>query len=377
MLTEYILFGRICYDERFHQYIYRYKGNWMSKTVRLIDIANKAGVAPATVSHVLRGTGKNVRISAATKKRVLEISRQLNYTPNLAARQLIENSSKMIGVLIDPRPTEENAVRLAEISNYARSRGYHLMILHETPEPKRIRECLSEFAGRGVEGLICVHHVYPKNPSLVAEIISDNFSNVVFLDKPASDGQSYVSVDYERVGELAVDYLFSKGYENIGLVLPELVWYASPKIRDGYIHAMQRAGRSINSANKHIWISNKDVYSDLTHIDRNTIDKLIEEFIIPNNIQAIITRDDHWAAQLINCLKLRGINVPNDIAVVGCGNWYISRYVQPALTSFDLQLQKVSQTAVDMLIEKLKGTTKLKTQKSIMIEPKLIIRESA
>ncbi len=347
----------------------------MSKTVRLIDIADKAGVAPATVSHVLRGTGKNVRISSATKKRVLEISRELNYTPNLAARQLIENSSKIIGVLIDPRPTEENAIRLAEISNYARRMGYHLMILHETPEPERIRECLSEFAGRGVEGLICVHHVYPRNPSLVAEIISTNFNNVVFIDKPAISGQSYVAVDYERVGQLAVEYLLRKGYKNIGLVLPELVWYASPKIKDGYVRAMQQAGEKVND--RHIWISNKDVYSDLTHIDRDTIDVLIDDFIVPNNIQAIITRDDYWAVQLINCLQKRGMSVPEDIAIVGCGNWHISQYIQPMLTTFDLQLSRVSQSAVDVLIEKLKGETKLKTQKSVMIEPKLIVRESA
>lgn len=343
---------------------------------RLVDIAKKAGIAPSTVSHILRNnTGKNVRISDATRQRVIEIARELNYKPNLAARQLIENSSKMIGVLIDPRPTEENAVRLSEISSYARSKGYHLMILHEAPLPERIHECLNEFSGRGVDGLICVHHVYPKNRTLIPEILVDNFENIVFLDKPAIKGQVFAAADYEKAAYMATEYLLECNYKRIGLAMPDDAWYAAPKMRDGYVKCLREVADS-DSGEEYIWVSGKDVDCDLTHVDAGAVERLIDELIIPCKIDALITRDDHWAAQVVNSMRGRGMVVPDDVAVVGCGNWHIARYVQPPLTTIDLHLKAVAQTAVDLLLDQLSGSSNIEERKGIMIEPELIVRES-
>ncbi len=153
----------------------------MKMPVRMVDVARRAGVSVSTVGLVLNNAGSGSRrVGKETANKVRRIAEELNYTPNLAAQQLIKNKSAIIGVLMDPRPSEENSIRLSEIESRARELGYHLLVMHEQPRPEHVRECINELLGRGIDGLICVHHVYPHQPAMVAKLVSAHIGNVIF-----------------------------------------------------------------------------------------------------------------------------------------------------------------------------------------------------
>jgi DNA-binding LacI/PurR family transcriptional regulator len=341
----------------------------------MVEIAEKAGVSAATVGFVLNGAGKGSRrVSDKTAIRVRQIAKDLNYRPNQIARQLVGKGSKTIGVLIDPNPSESNSIRLAQITIHARECGYHTMTLHEKPDPQLVSECMDEFTARGVDGLICVHHVYPGKPDLVAKIVDSAITNVVFIDEPAIKNATYIGTDYVDGTAQAVKYLHAQKKRRIGLALSDVQWYSGPRIRQGYIQGMRELGIKLDE--NLIWIGDQDVNSDLEHISPGIAGKILDDLVLRERVDAIIACDDFWSAQLLNELSIRGVHVPNDVALIGLGNYHISDYTRPALTSMDLQYEYIARTSVDMLLKMIDSEKKYKPER-ILVKPKLVIRASA
>ena len=348
----------------------------MKMPVRMVDVARRAGVSVSTVGLVLNNAGSGSRrVGKETANKVRRIAEELNYTPNLAAQQLIKNKSAIIGVLMDPRPSEENSIRLSEIESRARELGYHLLVMHEQPRPEHVRECINELLGRGIDGLICVHHVYPHQPAMVAKLVSAHIGNVIFIDEPALENASYVGADYVEGNRQAVQYLLDKGRNRIGLVLTDIEWYSGPRVKRGYIEGLKQQG--IEADENLIWISNQDVYSDLVHISPEIANQVIDKLIVEQQADALIASDDYLAAQIINCLNERGYKIPDDVAIVGNGNRQIANYTRPMLTTIDFKINVVAQRAVDLLIKKISNERKYKSVDQVMIAPELVIRKSA
>lgn len=354
----------------------------MANNVRMIDIAKKAEVSLATVGKVLQGTGgKNVRVSQETASRVREIARKFNYKPNLVARQLAIKKSYTIGVLIDAQPLPQNSIRLAEMGSRARQRGYHLMTLFEQAEPTLVNECLEEFRGRGVDGMICMHHVYPGQPELVPNLICESgIENVVFIDEPAIPNASFIGSDYMELGRNMVEYMLSKGYKKIALAINDLDWYTGPRVYRGYMEALVEHGMSPDK--KLVWIGteNKPQGKDPHKIDEAVAKRIIKDLVVDQKAYAIMTVEDYWAVQLINTLKDQGYSVPKDVGIVSAGNRDISEFVRPKLTVADLQYRQVARGAIDMLIDMIENNENNghKTdEERIFVPPKIIPGDSA
>ena len=93
------------------------------KPVRLSDVARSAGVSRVTVSHVLHGSGSNVRVRDATRERVLQAARQMGYRPNRTAQQLRGARSKILGVIVDTWNLPVMSSRLAALEQEATRQG--------------------------------------------------------------------------------------------------------------------------------------------------------------------------------------------------------------------------------------------------------------
>src|SRR5262245_955819 len=103
---------------------------------RLIDVARQAGVSRATAAQVLNASGgQSVRVSEATRKRVLAVARAVDYRPNRVAQQLKGGRSRLLGVLLDSVNMEVMSNRLAALERRARQQGYRLTIgqVHQDP----------------------------------------------------------------------------------------------------------------------------------------------------------------------------------------------------------------------------------------------------
>ncbi len=350
----------------------------VNKNFRIIDIAEKAGVSRAAASLVLTGTGRGrVRVSKETSQKIRTIAAELNFTPNLAAQQLAGKKSKLIGLLTSNIQSELNNTRLAEIEMHARNHGYHSLIMHgidfTASNKDDLEECVSELISRGIDGIICFPHMFPDDPAYIPRMVSSRIKNVVFIDKPAIDGFSWVGPNYADGSRQAVRYFLNSGRTRIGLAISDLKWYSGPLMKNGYTEELANQGLEVDESL--IWVANRDDSNISQDLSPKLAEDIVDYLVHEKQADAIYAINDYWAGQITTCLKEQGINVPYDVAVLGWGNTHFVNYIRPMLTSIDLQLKRVSAIAVEMLIDLLENENT--EAKEVLIKPTIVIRGSA
>ena len=164
------------------------------KPVRLIDVAKRAGVSGATISHVLHGSGGNIRVSEATRRRVLRVARQLSYKPNRNAQQLRGMRSRILGVIVDTWNMPVMSNRLSALEQEATRRSYRLIIGQGRNDPQRIREYLDDFESRGVEAILCLVDLMRGDQQKLHPLFGAG-AKLVFHGKPIVPGAACVHVD--------------------------------------------------------------------------------------------------------------------------------------------------------------------------------------
>jgi len=105
-------------------------------------------------------------------------------------------------------------------------------------------------------------------------------------------------------------------------------------------------------------------------------DEMIDKWILPAKLDAVIAYSDEWAVPLLKALKRRGIRVPDDVAVASIDNLDIARACEPELTSLDPQNSLLIKHVSKSVIELVKGNEPTLDQRTIVVKPKLIIRKS-
>ena len=339
------------------------------KRTRLIDIAEAAGVSKITVSKVLNGCGgNNTRVSAKTAEKVKKIALSLNYSPNLAARQLSGNKSRLLGVHIDAKAPENTHDSLSIIERYASEKGYRCVVGYLHGETKRAHEYVSDFLGRNVEGVICLSHNYPDNGGELAKIFSV-FQNRVFIEPPIDDDIStYVATDHRRGAFLLTHHLIELGHHRIALILPGIRYRQMLEREAGYKDALKSTKKRFDASL--IWRSEASLEANETDM----VDVL--DFLLPASPDAVIAPGDGGAMWLIRILRSRGISVPEKISVTGFDLWNISQSFTPSITTVDLGHKKVALKAVSTLLDKIASQDVRTMEENIVIPPELVVAES-
>ena len=168
----------------------------MSKagTVRLVDVAKRVGVSHAAVSSVLSVNRKgSIRVGKATSENIRRVAREMDYQPNIAARQLKGKRSHIVGVIIDSYAPQIAFDRLSEIEQSLNRYGYRLMVGQSHGDIKHLQQYAADFLSHGVDGVVCISHDYPDSGAKVAGIYS-RFKNIVFIGKPSGqeDKKCYI-----------------------------------------------------------------------------------------------------------------------------------------------------------------------------------------
>jgi len=346
----------------------------MGKKVTIVDIAKEAGVSQGTVGRVLNKT-KGSKISEHTAIKIRKIAKKLSYKPSIIAQQLAGVSSKTIGVLLDPALVEYNYLRLREIENKAHTLGYRLIIGFERLDPELVRKHIDDFLGRQVNGVICIQHDYPSQPDLVPNVLVSNVKHVIFIDKPAIDNTSYIGIDIVDGSRQLVEYLLGRGRRRIGLTLADLAWNEPIRQKQGYVEGLRSQGISVDE--QLIWVGGQLVRPNTKHISIEIADQIINTLVVDNKADAIMANTDNWAAQLVNRLLYKGYRVPQDVAIVGYGNFSVANYTRPRLTTLDLPIQRVAHTAVNTLVNMIEDDKKFDVCTSSVFKANLVIGESA
>jgi LacI family transcriptional regulator len=327
--------------------------------VTMLDIAKGLNVSVVTVSKVLRNKGK---ISAATRKRVLQRAKELNYQTNWIARSLVTRRTFTIGLLL-PDITHPFFAEVAKaVAETVRPHGYHVIISYFEEDPELERKEAASLVARQVDGLIAASA--QSNSELFEGILARKMP-LVLIDRPiAGVPASFVGADNEAIGKLATNHLIAQGCTRIAHLRGPKIGIAAARLA-GYRHALQK--HDLPVVPKYI-VGARYVDSS----GYSAMRKLLQAQPVPDGV---FCYNDPVAIGAIKAISEAGLKIPGDIAVVGAGNVHYSDVLAVPLTTVDQGTAQIGRQAAELLMEQIGVKKKPRTRK-ILITPKLVVRQS-
>jgi LacI family transcriptional regulator len=329
--------------------------------VTMLDIARDLNVSVVTVSKVLRNQG---RISAATRKRVLQRAKQLHYQMNWVARSLVTRRTFTIGLLL-PEFTHSFFSEIARsVAQTVRPHGYHMIISGFEEDPELEVSEAESFLARQVDGLI-IASAQPARCLDLFRRIQKRDVPYILIDRPVKGLKaSFVGVENREIGRIATEHLIAKGCRRIGHLRGPKMGIADDRY-EGYRRALLQAGLCVQA---------RYVVSGGLG-DEAGYDGMKQLLRVRPRVDGVFCFSDPVAIGAMKAIQDHGLNVPNDISVVGAGNVHYSDVLAIPLTTVDQGTAETGRCAAELLLEKIeaKGATKLR---KILIEPRLIERDS-
>ncbi|WP_119070502.1 LacI family DNA-binding transcriptional regulator [Aggregatilinea lenta] len=337
----------------------------MSKNVTLKDVARKAGVSYQTVSKVL---SDQMRVTPEVRNRIYAAVEELDYRPNVAARNLRTQYSYLLGYSWQPdrhyyfNPVLEEFQQ--SVVEAAEELGYHILLFPQRQDQDLV-EIYQELVLTGrVDGFILsgLEYYDPRVPAL-------NRLNVplVAFGRTDSDHEfPYVDVDGQAGIYQAVRHLMDLGHQQIAILCwPETSRVGTERL-SGYLQAMEEAGLPVDPA----WIVRGEREYDFGY---GAAPQLLD---LPTSRcpTAIVTMHDLIALGVIRAAEERGLQVGHDIAITGFDNVPVVRYFRPGLTTLQQPVWEVGARVVRLLVSLLRNEDPGPQQ--VLLAPNLIIRES-
>ena len=313
------------------------------KSVSARDVAEAAGVSRTTVSFVLNNTpGKS--ISEGTRQRVLSAAAELGYRPNEAARALALSKRRTFGLVICHSQfayTDAFIMRVIEGMTLAVNRARVRLVVH--PISLTDADYLDIARQLDVDGLVLIN-THDNDPGL-EELIRSGFPSVAMDDLPDLP-ISQVFVDGQRAAETAVQHLIDLGHTDIGMISHARGVYAAARQRIAGYHArLDRAGISARE--------DLLVYGDFS--ERSGYDAMRQLLALEDPPTAVFAGNDVVAYGAIDAIRESGLRIPDDVSIVGFDDDYISRYLNPPLTSVIIPAAGMGSTAVSILAAEVNG----------------------
>ncbi len=329
------------------------------------EMADLIGVSPTTVSNVIHG--KTKQVSKETIEKIGKILREHHYVPNMSARNLAQNSSKIIGVIIQYGNVGDlSAIQspfhgeiVGAIEAAIRKMGYYMMVYC----PEDIDEIMMFMTTWNVDGLI----VMGLGPEECQKVKRNTQRPVVFIDCYfLKDDIDYINVgleDEQGTCEI-VRYLIENGHKKIGFGSSHDLGVDGERWK-GYCRAMEESGMLVSKES--------DFY--LLRLDpKMMIDDLERIFEARNKVTAFLFTTDYLAVNAIRYFKERGLNIPQDLSVVGFDDNILGKTVSPGLTTVRQDPSLKGRLAVEQLFKLIDGIPL--EESKIFLPAQLVIRET-
>ena len=329
--------------------------------ITLQDVAEKANVSVATVSRVMNG---NYPVKSETRETVLKVIKELNYIPNMQARELTKQKSTTIGVVVPSINNMFFTELVYGIENELKTNSLSIILACTNGDSDEEQKCVNNLISRNVSGIIVAG---PGTENIKAKFY-DNISHkipLVFINSEYMDSNiSYVSNDEASGAKIALNYLLDNNHKDILFV----------RGKDSYSYDIKE------KIYKEIMAKNFDS-SKIINIGNgntsDTVDNTMNIFLdILNNRSstAVFACNDLMAVGVLNACKKLGIKVPNEISIIGYDNIPLSKFVEPKLTTMDQNMFFLGANAAQLLVEKINCDNKF--SKRIILNNSLVERET-
>lgn len=354
----YIIEGLNDFHRNYVQFMSRRNGV-VKMAVTIYDVAKLAHVSVTTISKILNH--KDYDISDETRQRVLNVIKEVNFTPNELARSLVTKRTNVLGLLIPDISNLYFADMARGVEDGANRLGYNVILCNTDENQKKEQEYLEILKGRGTDGVIIVpiagsDTVFSSDfnfekPYVILDRVYDNTENNLFQ----------VRFDNVKGGYLATKYLIEKGHKRIGIISgPENDGTTKDRLK-GYKLALEESHIALDDSI--VFYGNYKFDSGVTGADN----------LIRKDITSVFAFNDLMASGAYKAITAHGLKIPRDISVIGYDNVYLSEMLDPALTTISQPKYEMGKVAATMLIKLLK---KNQQETEAAFAPTLIERQS-
>ncbi len=336
----------------------------MYKEITIYDLGKALNLSAATISRALND---HPSINRDTKKKVVEIAKQLGYRSNNIASNLRMQKNYTIGVILHRLNSNFTTSVLAGIEKVTTASNYDLVIGHSSEIAAKEVINVHNFFNNRIDGLIATLAFDTENLDHYEPFFNRNIP-VVFFDRVDESSKGVkVTIDNFKAGYEATKHLIDQGCKRIVHITSNLNRNVYLQRYNGYLSALNENNIPFDESLLFI----NDLSKDSCTICAKHIANLIP---LPDGI---FTANDLSAAICIQVLKEHNIKIPNDIAVVGFNNDLISTIIEPQLTTINYPGINMGEVAATHLLNQLQGKKVDNNNYTIILKSELIIRNSS
>ncbi|MET0299947.1 MAG: LacI family DNA-binding transcriptional regulator [Flavitalea sp.] len=336
------------------------------KKISLKDIALLAGVSPSTVSFVLNGKEKQMRISEDLANKVRAVATKEGYKPNQVAVSLRTGQSKILGLIVESIGGTFFGALAKVIEKEADKYGYRIVYCSTENDPAKGREMLRVLSHSNVDGYMMTpvegmeKDVMELLKSKRPVVLIDGY----FPDIPAP----YVLVNNAAGVTQGMNHLISRGYSKIGFVTVDIDLVQIREREQAYIAALK----------KHKLGANRKLMLTLEYnYDKQAGVKAISKFIKDHpEMDAIFFATYYLGISGLQSVQELKLRIPKDLAMVCFDDHDIFALYPPGVTTIAQPVEQIGITAVSLLIQQLGKDKKTITQARVEIDGDFIQRGS-
>ncbi len=351
--------------------------------VSIKDVAQKAGVSTATVSHVINQT-RFVR--EETRQKVLTAIESLNYHPSAIARGLATNSTQTIGLIVSDITNPFFTAVARGVEDQFNQHGFHTIFCNTDEDPAREDEYLRLLFAHQIDGLI-IAPTGTRSDRLIR--MAEANIPIVLLDRKSPDIKApFVTADNEDGAYQATKFLLELGHQRIGVLTGlESISTLTDRV-NGYKRALQEHelpideslivhadSRSHSNQSHHLNENTASPPKSLTNLQMTptafqALHKLLD---LPNRPTAIFVNNNQMTLGAFYALKERGLHCPEDISLISFDDHDWAPLFSPALTVIRQPTYQLGKTAAELLIKLINQDD---FEMPLYLPIQLIVRES-
>jgi len=341
--------------------------------ITITDIAKESNVSISTVSRVLNG---NARVSPDKLKRVEEVIRKYNFSPNALARGLISKQTKTLGVILPDISNPYFSSMFLEIERFALEAGYSILLCntlfggssHGIRNAKEESYYFQMMIDKQVDGVLIIGGqldliTVDNNYKLALKRLADQLPLVVIGKKIENIDCIFIQPENGSGVLTAFNYLYMLGHRKIAFVGGQTSVTITDIRVNSYKNALQLLGLPIDEQ----LISLSDYYTEDGYSAMNTLLSRKVPFT------AFLAINDSVAIGAQRALFDQSLKIPDDIAVISCDQFLTGEYHIPRLTSINQHHDMLGRMVINTLINAIQG---INESAKFSFTSELVVRES-
>jgi DNA-binding LacI/PurR family transcriptional regulator len=288
-----------------------------TRETRLEDVAKACGVSYQTVSRVVNNSPA---VADKTRRKVLHAIAELGYRPNLTARRLATRRASLIGMVGSNITYYGPAQVMVSIEETAKRAGYNLMFARvQQPSRAELTAAITDLCAHQVDGLVLGVPTEGKI-DLVRKLCRQ--TPFVTLDAVVAPDVPSLIVDQKHGVQLSVRHLLELGHQRVACISGPPNWPPSGERRYAWEQTLRKAGLEPGPCIEGDWSAESGYLAAKSLLDLGR-----------QNFTAIVAANDQMALGALRALHDHGVDVPDDVSVVGYDNLPEARYFSPPLTT--------------------------------------------